>query len=212
MTGILVIYLLLGTQLANMMTHGAHLRRRLPEVRQSVSSSAIDILFSHNLLIPDNVQVTTDRGDETTSNTEEHLLTSISKYLSPEQTNEYISIELEHPNDPVTYENEQKSFIPEEYQPLLDLELFTAGAYSFSDPLTYESDGKALILIPEQYQPLLDHKLFTAGAHSVGDTTVPDDYSQDYYDHPTEYYQEDFTDDYYPYQSPLEYSDGSEAA
>ena len=159
MKGILVIYLLLGTQLANTMVHGA-----------------IDILFSRNLLIPDDVQVTTDRSDETTSNMEEHLLTAVSKHLSPEQTNEYNSIELEHPSDPITYESEWETFTPEEYQPLLDLELFTAGA------------------------------------HSVGDTTVPDDNSLDDYDHPTEYYQEDFTDDYYPYQSPLEYSDGSEAA
>ena len=139
MTLILHMYFLLGTQLAMMMTHGAHLRQRLQELAASISALPTDVILLHYLPIINSPDVSTDKIDET-SNTAAHQLTSIFEFFSTEETNEKNLVEL---SAAMIYESEEKSLIPEQYQPLLDLELFSAGAFSVSDtslPADYYQD------------------------------------------------------------------------
>ena len=121
-----------------MMTHGAHLRQRLPELAASISALPTDVLLLHYLPITNSPDVSTDKIDETSNAA--HQLTSIFEFFSTEETNEKNLVEL---SAAMIYESEEKSLIPEQYQPLLDLELFSAGAFSVSDtslPADYYQD------------------------------------------------------------------------
>ena len=133
MTRLLLISLLLGALLASMMIHGLHLRRRLPEVTEPTSASPIDFFFRRYLQIPNNVKVLTDTIDKIASNTEAHQLTSVFENVTPEKTDENISLGLDYLRNEMPSESEGKSLIPEQYIPMLDLELFTAAVYTVSD-------------------------------------------------------------------------------
>ena len=53
--------------------------------------------------------------------------------VSPEKTDENISLGLDYLRNEMPSESEGKSLIPEQYIPMLDLELFTAAVYTVSD-------------------------------------------------------------------------------
>ena len=177
MTGIYLLCLLVGTQLANMMTRGAQLRRRLPEHTESTSSSSVGI-FIPNFPPPlKKILTISDAIDEAASNFESssgsQQLTFIPKNLSVDMSNEKSRIRSENLRDAIPYESQS--------QELLDHEQLTLETYYYSD--TVATDDYY------QYLNVTDGNLEYPA--------VTDDYYQ-YLNVTDDYYQSpNSTDDYY---------------
>ena len=110
MTAILLTYLVLAIQLANMMmTHGAHLRRRLQELPENTSSSSTGVFFLHFLAKPKETEDSPQKINLNLSNSEKssssYQLTFMSKYFFPEKTKENIEVGLKDLGDAISYQS-----------------------------------------------------------------------------------------------------------
>ena len=170
MTGIRLLCLLVGTQLANMMTRGAQLRRRLPEHTESTSSSSVGIFIPN---FPPPLKKILEAASNFESPSGSQQLTFIPKNLSDNMSNEKSRIISEKPQDAIPYESQS--------QVLLDHEQLTLETYYYSD--TVATDDYY------QYLNVTDGNLEYPA--------VTDDYHQ-YLNVTDDYYQSpNTTDDYY---------------
>ena len=109
MTAVFLIHLVLAIQLANMMTHGAHLRRRLQELPENTSSSPTGVFFFHFLAKPKETEDLTKNINLNLSNSEKstssYQLTFMSKYFFPEKTEENIEVGFKDLGDAISYQS-----------------------------------------------------------------------------------------------------------
>ena len=140
MTAILFVSLLLAIQSANMATHGAHLRRRLPELTENTSSSSISYVFFHYLVEPKEMEELTNKIDKKTSNTDtpssSYQMSYIFKYFFPEETDENIAVGLKDHDDAMPYQ----SLVIELNNALPDLESNPDATLDFSEDLHVTDD------------------------------------------------------------------------
>ena len=187
-----------------MMTRGAQLRLRLPEPTESTSSSSIGIFISRIFPSPNEMVAITNIIDVATSNFESpsstQQLTSTSKSLSDEISNEDFRIEAEDLRHAISQEGEGGASIRRS-KALLDHKLLTMENYYYSDTTATE-DYYQDLNVTEDYYDDLNMKDDYYQDLNVTDgydlyPAVTDDYyhslnvTDDYYQNPNS------TDDYY---------------